>query len=372
MNKYRSIQGLRAIAALLVVMFHYAETFASLQKFGVAQIPNWNLMTFGGIGVPIFFVISGFVIGLQRTEPGAAGVYDFCARRVARIVPLYWTATLAICAYSVATTIWLDFDDAPFSLGQLALSLVFLAGSNGILTVIGPGWTLEYEMFFYLMFGGIVVSELAGSRLRSEIILGAFFVVLVFLNWILPGHSLLEFCGRPFIFEFCGGLVIARIYRAPAVARWSTVYLLTGVALAAVSVFPWQSWELVSLLWFGCGAFLVLGCVTSEIKGRCLMGGAIFQALGAASYAIYLLHMPLQAVLFRELLWNWRLQQFFDPHIALALLILMAAIVGLTVHFGVEKHLNRAVFRLLTSGRVFQRAPYFSLQPPHRQPAGTT
>ncbi|TGR91107.1 hypothetical protein EN834_35840, partial [bacterium M00.F.Ca.ET.191.01.1.1] len=63
-----------------------------------------NLAVFGAVGVPIFFVISGLVIGLQRFETGAAGIYDFMAKRLARIAPLYWVMTLAYVCW--ASQLW--------------------------------------------------------------------------------------------------------------------------------------------------------------------------------------------------------------------------------------------------------------------------
>ena len=73
MTRFRSVQGLRAIAALLVVMVHYGGAFGELEKAGQGQrawfLTLGNLDIFGSIGVPIFFVISGLVIGLQPFEP---------------------------------------------------------------------------------------------------------------------------------------------------------------------------------------------------------------------------------------------------------------------------------------------------------------
>src|SRR5579885_1071495 len=92
-HKFASIQGLRAIAALLVVMVHYNDQFVRLERDGAGLAPALlkfgHADIFGSIGVPIFFVISGFVIGIQRFAPGWRGTCEFMAKRVARIVPLY-------------------------------------------------------------------------------------------------------------------------------------------------------------------------------------------------------------------------------------------------------------------------------------------
>src|SRR5689334_1829518 len=95
---FRSIQGLRGVAATLVVCFHYRQLFGTLELNGAGSVPGFlllgNLASFGSVGVSIFFVISGFVIGLYRFQPGRQATVRFAAKRLRRILPLYWLLTL--------------------------------------------------------------------------------------------------------------------------------------------------------------------------------------------------------------------------------------------------------------------------------------
>ncbi|MCR5875270.1 acyltransferase [Phenylobacterium sp. J426] len=137
----RSIQYLRGIAAFAVLVFHAAERAGG--HFGV-----------GAAGVDVFFVISGFIMWVvtcrKTPSPG-----DFLMRRVQRIVPLYWAATLLVVG--VALAIPGSFPNLQVSFEALLKSLFFVPyhDAGGLIApLIVPGWTLNYEMFFYLLFAG--------------------------------------------------------------------------------------------------------------------------------------------------------------------------------------------------------------------------
>ena len=138
-GEVRSIQYLRGFAAFGVVAFHASERAGYQFDVGTA-------------GVDVFFVISGFVMWMvtssKTLSPG-----EFLARRVQRIVPLYWGVTLAVAA--VALLIPGSFPGMRPTVGHVVQSLLFIPhrGETGMIApLIVPGWTLNYEMFFYLLF----------------------------------------------------------------------------------------------------------------------------------------------------------------------------------------------------------------------------
>src|SRR5229473_1548571 len=143
----RPIQYLRAIAALMVVWHH-----SLIQVPGVAQFIA--LPEFGPSGVDIFFVISGFIM-LVITAGKEVTPAEFIRQRVIRVVPLYWLTTLLMlgCAVVVPTA----FKTLQFSPAAVAKSLLFvpydsLSFPGHAWPVLVPGWTLNYEMFFYGLF----------------------------------------------------------------------------------------------------------------------------------------------------------------------------------------------------------------------------
>ena len=144
-----SIQILRALAALLVV-FHHARY----------QIRDFEAFFYGGIwqsgqaGVDIFFVISGFIMWVtthdRRTTP-----LQFLTNRIVRIVPLYWLLTLTVAAAClIAPSLFRGVVLAP---EHVVKSLFFIPDfypgmPTHIWPLLLPGWTLNYEMIFYVVF----------------------------------------------------------------------------------------------------------------------------------------------------------------------------------------------------------------------------
>ena len=151
MNQIAIIQVLRAVAALMIVLSHAQNDAlnealkAGLPFSRVAVLP-WDA------GVDLFFVISGFIMVYASERlfatPGAAGA--FIGRRLARIVPLYWVATLvslAVLAY-VAHLGKHPFPAPP----EIASSFGFIPFGrprDGLARPLVPqGWTLNDELMF--------------------------------------------------------------------------------------------------------------------------------------------------------------------------------------------------------------------------------
>ena len=148
--KLQWIQALRAIAASLVLIAHLGQEEADAFAAGLA--PAWTLA--GVSGVDLFFVISGFVMvyvtrGTTHGAPAIAG--RFLYSRAARIYPPYWLFTaLAIAGYFI-------FDGLSRSLGELDLvrDILLIPGEEPPVLLVG--WTLIHEMYFYIVFTGLLL-----------------------------------------------------------------------------------------------------------------------------------------------------------------------------------------------------------------------
>jgi peptidoglycan/LPS O-acetylase OafA/YrhL len=107
-----SIQMLRAIAALFVVSMReqfYFSDYAKLVHVPLPAMSSWyNFMTIGGMGVDLFFVISGFIMAYLAAKNPKQTLREFFWRRITRIVPLYW----------LVTSFWLRFDPHVFTFGK--------------------------------------------------------------------------------------------------------------------------------------------------------------------------------------------------------------------------------------------------------------
>ena len=144
------IQILRAVAAIAVVVSHAAQ---NLDRFAIA--PNTShFFVSGAAGVDLFFVISGFVM-VYASEPlfgSASGAVTFLYHRIVRIVPLYWLAT----TFYVIVAVLLPGLGTAYPIRTVAASFLFiptLLPDGGIHPVVLQGWTLNYEMLFYVKIG---------------------------------------------------------------------------------------------------------------------------------------------------------------------------------------------------------------------------
>ncbi len=155
--KIESVQALRAVAALSIAILHVLHEAIGLDPGGV--MARWHAALPWGAGVDLFFVISGFVMVYASDE--LFGRRDapalFMARRLIRIVPLYWAATtlfllVALIARSAVS-------EGAGSIANVVMSYVFLPTrrpDGSIQPIYSLGWTLNYEMLFYVVFAACI------------------------------------------------------------------------------------------------------------------------------------------------------------------------------------------------------------------------
>lgn len=293
MKKLRSVQSLRAVAALLVLFYHLSNG-----KFNA-----------GGGGVDIFFLISGFImgtIGIKET-PRA-----FLLKRLIRIAPLYWLITLAMCLVSVVGLL----ANFSFDVRRLALSLLFiphLDPSGHIWPLFVPGWTLNIEMLFYAVFAVALLS--ARPLLVASLLLCAL-VALGLHDWQTPA---LQQWTTPMLLEFIVGLGIAH-FRDRLSAKIAmpililSLVLFVATAFASIDLTPYRV-----IVWGLPAGLLLAGCIGLEDAGKWparLL--APLEKLGDASYSLYLTHGIVLAAIFKFVPMG-RLTPFIAVVVALAI-----------------------------------------------------
>jgi exopolysaccharide production protein ExoZ len=200
------IQILRLLAAVAVVAFH---------AWGVApdgfKIPESAIafaLAHGGHGVDLFFVISGFII-FYATHRASLTPAEFLRRRVERIVPLYFLVTFAVIA--LAVTLPDTFGtEGWYTPRHILKSLAFIAFTDGEMPVVYLGWSLEYEMYFYLAVAFLMA--LTRDAWRNIVMI---FSALVIIGQI-PGVGTMlgnyAFFVDPMILEFVFGIIAASIF----------------------------------------------------------------------------------------------------------------------------------------------------------------
>lgn len=205
-QKFHFLQGVRAVAACLVIIDHSLLELTHNDSGNKLTHIAWTL---GSSGVYLFFVISGFIMThICWDSFGQQGVSaKFLRRRLFRIVPLYWFATIVALAYHrVSAT---HGADAGWS--ELALSFAFIpyAGVDGGWNPILPqGWTLNYEMMFY----GVFTLALTLPRRVALPAIGAALGGFVAIGPLLP-NSALAYLASPIVLWFVLGIGLAALWR---------------------------------------------------------------------------------------------------------------------------------------------------------------
>lgn len=273
-----SLQALRALAAWMVVCHHFMQVFFDFHASG----PIGRFFTDrGAVGVDIFFVISGLVIYLS-TQDKHMPARRFLLNRAIRIVPAYWLYTVLMGLMLVFLGQWLPHPAV--DLPHFVLSLLFIPSENpggyGLYPTLNVGWTLNYEMFFYLLFS-LVFS--VPQRHRPLIVAAALFVV----SEVLGRYGLVSrFYENNIIYEFLLGIGIGVLYRRGWIAQgfWAP---LVVIGISAVAIYHLDASDRL-LHWGVPSAMIVLACVAMEPMFR---GNRVLKALGDCSYSVYLVHL---------------------------------------------------------------------------------
>ncbi|WP_338640814.1 acyltransferase [Burkholderia pyrrocinia] len=270
---YLNIQSARALAALAVVAYHL------------------HVLPSGQAGVDVFFVISGFIMSCVAPYEGR----EFLVKRLIRIVPLYWVTTLGIYAIALLRPHWLNTTTA--APDYLVKSLLFIPyvkenGHWGPLNL--NGWTLEYEMLFYL----VVAAALGCVRARHATVSAALSLALLCacVAAVDPsGTTVVGHLGQPFVLEIGLGVVAHGVLQA-GIAKWVAAPVWAAVAVAAIAAIPLLQMHYGTPdgfarveLWGGPAFVLIVALVELDSRGWTIASRTA-AALGAASYSIYLIH----------------------------------------------------------------------------------
>ncbi|MBA3873257.1 MAG: acyltransferase [Anaerolineae bacterium] len=306
-NEIRSLTALRALAAAMVFVFHYAQQPTHIIPEGLLRV----IAQQGYVGVDLFFVLSGFILTVRYFREMADRQFSigkYFQRRAARIYPLYFTI--------LALTLLLRHETP--NITNLTLTQGFFLNYFG--TGISTTWTLTVEECFYLIFP-LMLLTIIPMRRPSQILLTlvawttAFFVLgFVLMTWTRQSGIYLQagFLGRPgqftlypfaytifgYVFDFSIGIFIAIPYLKGI--KWklwqSTLLAIIGIGgiLYCENVIAVQQGDLSSdrLIVYVIAMFagaLILALTCKEAPLSRLLSWKIFVYLGRISFALYLI-----------------------------------------------------------------------------------
>jgi peptidoglycan/LPS O-acetylase OafA/YrhL len=346
-----SVQILRGIAALAVVI-HHACLMVLENGAKPALLNQFGYFTdLGASGVDIFFVISGFIMVFVSHQsfgrPNAAS--EFWLKRLVRIVPLYW----------IYTTIMLLLVLSPFAMKHAVFSLsytvksylfipAFIPGSTMSLPqpLLIPGWTLFYEMFFYLILG----TWLRFGRLETLVpfVLCCFSLSLMASRVLGDGSAVGAFLGQPIMFEFLFGVIVgyAFVKGRHLSPRGSLACVWVAVAFFVLSIFARPALASRWIFWGLPSALLLYGAVGLSVgKGKLV---SYLVGLGDSSYTLYLQHAFVILVVGGFLKRSILVHQL-PPDLLIVLTVIGCTVLGWFSYLYLEKPMNTWLAKRFTT-----------------------
>jgi peptidoglycan/LPS O-acetylase OafA/YrhL len=307
----KPLTSLRFIAAFWVLLYHFKDHLGlGMGQFGLAAD--------GYLGVDLFFILSGFILAhvyLTGFQSGRFGYGGFLKNRIARVYPMHLAALAAMIALFVGATAMGAGVGSPdaFKWSDLPAH-IFMVHAWGTTAAVGwnfPSWSISAEWLAYLLFPLAAGVVLKAKRWSGAFALGALalclvsFFILDNLNDVLPGvgqnfsQMTAQIGALRILPSFLLGVALygfGREHAAPKSWAWPIVAVSAG-SVVAVTTLGW--WE--GLTWFGLAGLLYGLAETSRHGVDAPMSGRLFVFLGAASYALYMIHLPIDIVWFHAL-----------------------------------------------------------------------
>ena len=342
-----SIQLLRAFACLSVIISHAIGRAGRVDDIQMPELISIypEIVIFGHFGVDLFFIISGFIMYLVHSNDFSVqgAPRKFIVSRMIRVVPIYWLLSLV-------ALITLYFFPSLFSYREeievfwVLGSFLFFPSSTSYgldSPLIGVGWSLNYEIFFYLCFATVLF-------LRKSIGLSLLFVVFSLLV-IFGGNSSIkstknyfELITSPLLLEFLLGIVAAYLFvnYRPYLYRFRYVF----ISLALICLFcsllniplnyidRYFSWGLPSML-------LLVGfsVLSFNINNVLIAAGVKFGDISYSAYLIQVFSLPLLSKIF----FYFNMQIYFGFYSYIALLVMGTILCSYFFWLHVERPLTR-------------------------------
>ena len=339
-TKLNNIQILRAFAAMAVVVFHTGFAFPWMRPFG-------------SFGVDVFFVISGYIMA-RILDPESDSSSDFFfRRRVLRIVPPYWFFTIFLFLVALKIPQLMGATRASgLDLFKSLFFIPFTKGSGVIQPLLFIGWSLNYEMFFYLALAvGLLIHKRHAVWIGGGLVLATVLACLPFASQSV----LAKFYSRDIVIEFLLGILSyslcravsdnkARSYRIPAafLCLAGALFLIYVQGVLPQSAFP--NFYLARVAVLGIPSFVLVTTASLLSQSGWDSNWKFLVLIGDASYILYLIHPYCE----------YSLDRFFSAHypwlksatasgalLGVSLSVLVAIVVHLYAERPAVKFLNR-------------------------------
>ena len=336
-DRVPALDLLRLLAALAVVVFHYAYRGAAADGFTKVSLPLLEpVAKYGWFGVELFFVISGFVIAWSALGRTAI---DFGIARAARLWPAF-----AVC--TTATFVVTYFFGAPpfeTSFAQWAANLTMLSPAFGQPFMDGSYWSIVLEIIFYGWMALFVALGLFPRRV-DEIVIGWLAIALA-NEALLHSKIIHNLFVTGYAGFFCAGILLAEIARgrrgwqAPFLIAVSTVVACSEALSGGRWTADHYSTYIDPRIMIGLTVLtIVLVAIASRIR-HIPLPGKVLMALGGLTYPLYLLHQHVGFIAFNRL----------GQHVPAEILVPATIIVMIAAALAVSRYIEPPGRKLMIS-----------------------
>ncbi len=358
-QRLQSLQMLRGIAALLVVVVHAINVSDFRSDLGYSWLGSaFALNEFGATGVDLFFVISGFVMAFALTQAPDTPPKTFIRQRLIRVLPPFWLLALGYTALRFMLELPLDSKEI-----LTAITLVPLAdGAHYVTPILIVGWSLAFELIFYSL---VAASLYAAPAWRMRALLVTLFICGTIGAIFPPAIGIVKLIFNPIIFEFGLGIAVFCLWQSQMISLHAArclgglgCFMLLLTAFHGFSFqtphLPLVAGETGLLRTFSWGvpwAAIVLAAVETDSAQTTTATPSPLKsallALGNASYSLYLAHMFV--MLAAQTLWE---PGWVTADIMISLLVGLAVLAGIGCYRWIERPLLLSMRHAKTSAAL--------------------
>lgn len=332
-----SVQFLRGFAALLVVLSHVVNKEV---QYGICRDVNNGIcedywFNVGGVGVDLFFIISGFIM-CYTTYNKEMSLLRFIKLRIERIIPLYWLfTTIALIAFLSPLRSLMANPD------QIAILDSYFLLPLGKSYLVGTGWTLSYEFYFYFIFSLFLVFPIKSYPRYVYIIL--MITILVCFGWVVDEQSLImEFIFNHWLLEFALGMVSFLFFKH---IKFSPLCCIVMI-IASILILFYHNMDDFLLrssyraFYAGIPMFLIFNGflhLETYFQRSSNLFYSLLEQLGNSSYSLYLTH-PFTLVLASYVCVKLH---FTSPFLFITSLLTSSVLCGFFVYRFIEQPLSK-------------------------------
>jgi len=264
------IDQIRFFAAAAVAFFHFNQP--------IAPVGNWyrHLVNYGWIGVPVFFIISGYCI--MASADHSAGSVQFLIKRFFRVFPAYWISLVIVALSAIFEKLYTGYNSVPCLPATFVQLLANLTLTTAPLTRIKTSnwvyWTLTYEICFYIVIAFVLLFKRGPGRIVL-LVITAISAIPATADYLFFLDNWMVFCTGIWIFYLFG-------YQS----RGKGLYLSIFLALIVCSIITHKQFNSIYL---GAAISTAVMLIFSHYYR---FHNNFFSRLGEYSYSIYLIHVP--------------------------------------------------------------------------------